>query len=53
VKCTDCLQLSMALIKEFCLESMKVFFEVCEVNSYLQTLLNSAYTFYEECDGEE
>ncbi len=27
-------------------------FEVCEVNSYLQTLLNSAYTFYEECDGE-
>ena len=27
--------------------------EVCEVNSYLQTLLNSAYTFYEECDGEE
>ena len=27
-------------------------FEVCEVNSYLQTLLNSAHTFYEECDVE-
>ena len=39
--------------KRVLLGEYESFFEVCEVNSYLQTLLNSAYTFYEECDGEE